>query len=118
VVGLTRDVLVNQVPAAPTNPLASRCASGSVFRLTALYRAWEEPLREEAKSVVIDGEGRLVLGRKLAGKSQRELHVLGLLTDAEDRRDQRRRSRRFLVAITFESIAGNRLRACESADTG
>jgi uncharacterized membrane protein YeiH len=57
---------------------------GFVFRLTALYRAWEEPLPKEVKGVVIPGKGRPMLGRKLAGKSQRELRDLGLLPENGD----------------------------------
>ena len=56
---------------------------GFVFRLTALFRAWEEPLPKEAKGVMIHGD-RPMLGRKLKGKSQRELRDLGLLPEQED----------------------------------
>jgi hypothetical protein len=58
--------------------LAVAFAIGFSFRLTALFRAWEEPLPKEAKGVVIHGDGRPMLSRKLAGKSQRELRDLGL----------------------------------------
>jgi len=54
---------------------------GFVFRLLALYRGWEEPLAKEPKGALIHSDGRPLLGRKLAGKSQRELHDLGLLPD-------------------------------------
>jgi uncharacterized membrane protein YeiH len=57
---------------------------GFAFRLTALYRAWEEPLPAEAKGVVIHGPGRPMLGRKLQGKSRRELRDLGLLDTSEE----------------------------------
>ena len=48
------------------------------FRVAALYRGWEEPLATEPKGAYKHTEGRPLLGRKLAGKSQRELHDLGL----------------------------------------
>jgi uncharacterized membrane protein YeiH len=51
---------------------------GFVFRLLALYRGWEEPLASEPKGVYQHSDGRPLLGRKLAGKSQRELRDLGL----------------------------------------
>ena len=50
---------------------------GYVFRVTALYRGWQEPLPKEPKGVVIH-KHHVLLGRKLAGKSKRELHDLGL----------------------------------------
>jgi uncharacterized membrane protein YeiH len=57
---------------------------GYAFRTLALFRGWEEPLPEEAQGVVIHGEGRPLLGRKLHGKSQRELRDLGLLVEEPD----------------------------------
>jgi uncharacterized membrane protein YeiH len=54
---------------------------GFTFRLGALYRGWEEPLAREPKGVYVHGDGRPLLGRKLAGKSQRELRDLGLLPE-------------------------------------
>jgi len=51
------------------------------FRLLALYRGWEEPLAREPKGVYVHSDGRPLLGRKLAGKSQRELRDLGLLPE-------------------------------------
>ena len=56
---------------------------GYTLRVVALYRAWEEPLAKEPKGVYIHGDGRPMLGRKLKGKSQRELHDLGLTVDPE-----------------------------------
>lgn len=56
---------------------------GWVFRTFALFRGWEEPLAKEPKGVVIHDEGRPLLGRKLKGKSQRELRDLGLLVEPE-----------------------------------
>jgi uncharacterized membrane protein YeiH len=52
-------------------------AVGFCFRLAALYRGWEEPLPPEPKGVVIHKD-HVLLGRKLSGKSQREIHDLGL----------------------------------------
>jgi len=52
---------------------------GYAFRVVALYRAWEEPLAKEPQGVYIHDEGRPALGRKLKGKSQRELNSLGLV---------------------------------------
>jgi hypothetical protein len=54
---------------------------GFAFRVTALYRGWEEPLPIEPGGVVIHAEKRPLLGRKLAGKSQQELRDLGLLVE-------------------------------------
>ncbi len=56
-------------------------AVGFVVRLFALFYGWEEPLAREPKGVYIHSDGRPLLGRKLAGKSQRELHDLGLTVD-------------------------------------
>ena len=54
---------------------------GFAFRLTALFLGWEEPLAREPAGVYIHGDGRPLLGRKLAGKSQRELKELGLVPE-------------------------------------
>lgn len=56
---------------------------GYVLRVTALYRAWEEPLAKEPEGVYLHDHGRPMLGRKLKGKSQRELRDLGLLVEPE-----------------------------------
>ena len=56
-------------------------AVGFTARLLALYRGWEEPLAKEPKGVYQHSDGRPLLGRKLAGKSQRELHDLGLVVE-------------------------------------
>lgn len=55
---------------------------GYVVRMTALYRGWEEPLAKEPAGVYKHDDGRPLLGRKLAGKSERELRDLGLLVEA------------------------------------
>jgi uncharacterized membrane protein YeiH len=51
---------------------------GFGLRLTALYRGWEEPLAKEPKGVYRHSDGRPLLGRKIAQKSEREMHDLGL----------------------------------------
>ena len=43
----------------------------------------EEPLAAEPKSVYTHDDGRPQLGRKLKGRSQRELKMLGLTVDDE-----------------------------------
>ena len=59
-------------------------AIGFTLRLLALYRGWEEPLAREPQGVYQHSDGRPLLGRKIVGKSQRELRDLGLLVDADD----------------------------------
>lgn len=59
-------------------------AIGFVVRLLALYRGWEEPLASEPRGVYLHSDGRPHLGRKLSGKSQRELHELGLSAEEPD----------------------------------
>jgi uncharacterized membrane protein YeiH len=54
---------------------------GFTVRLVALYLGWEEPLAKEPAGVYQHSDGRPLLGRKIAGKSQRELHDLGLLVE-------------------------------------
>ena len=56
-------------------------AVGFSVRVVALYRAWEEPLASEPVGVYRHDDGRPLLGRKLAGKSQRELLDLGLVVE-------------------------------------
>jgi hypothetical protein len=46
---------------------------GYTFRMLALYKSWEEPLAREPKGVYQHDDGRPMLGRKLKGKSAREL---------------------------------------------
>jgi len=53
-------------------------AVGYSLRVTALYRGWEEPLAKEPTGVYMHDDGRPLLGRKIAGKSQRELRAIGL----------------------------------------
>src|SRR5215475_15060476 len=53
-------------------------AVGYTVRVLALYYAWEEPLASEPKGVYLHNDGRPMLGRKLKGKSQREMAMLGL----------------------------------------
>jgi len=54
---------------------------GYTLRVLALYRGWEEPLAAEPAGVYRHDDGRPLLGRKLAGKSQRELQDLGLTVE-------------------------------------
>jgi uncharacterized membrane protein YeiH len=56
-------------------------AAGFTLRVVALYRGWEEPLAKEPAGVYQHSDGRFLLGRKIAGKSQRELRDLGLLVE-------------------------------------
>jgi len=56
-------------------------AVGFSLRIAALYLGWEEPLAQEPVGAYQHSNGRPLLGRKLAGKSQRELHDLGLLPE-------------------------------------
>jgi uncharacterized membrane protein YeiH len=60
-------------------PTGITFAVGFAVRMLALYRGWEEPLAKEPHGVYKHTDGRPLLGRKLAGKSQRELHDLGLV---------------------------------------
>jgi len=62
-------------------PTGIAFAIGFVVRMLALYRGWEEPLAKEPSGVYKHDDGRPLLGRKLAGKSQRELHDLGLVVE-------------------------------------
>jgi uncharacterized membrane protein YeiH len=52
---------------------------GFSVRVLCLWYAWEEPLASEPTGVYQHSDGRPLLGRKIAGKSQRELGDLGLL---------------------------------------
>lgn len=56
-------------------------AIGFTVRVTALYRGWEEPLAKEPAGVYKHDDGRPLLGRKIARKSQRELRDLGLVPE-------------------------------------
>lgn len=56
---------------------------GYTLRVLALYRAWEEPLAKEPEGVYLHDDGRPMLGRKLKGKSVREMKAIGLLVDDE-----------------------------------
>jgi hypothetical protein len=59
-------------------------ATGFTVRVLALYRGWEAPLAKEPAGVYQHSDGRPLLGRKLAGKSRRELHYLGLTVEHPD----------------------------------
>jgi uncharacterized membrane protein YeiH len=56
---------------------------GYGLRVAALWYAWEEPLASEPTGVYKHDDGRPLLGRKLKGKSQRELRDLGLVVEGE-----------------------------------
>jgi uncharacterized membrane protein YeiH len=51
---------------------------GYTVRVLSLYRGWEEPLAKEPAGVYKHSDGRPLLGRKIAGKSKRELRDIGL----------------------------------------
>jgi hypothetical protein len=55
---------------------------GYTIRVLALYYAWKEPLAKEPKGVYRHDDGRPMLGRKLKGKSVREMASLGLTVGA------------------------------------
>ena len=57
---------------------------GYVVRVLCLWYAWEEPLASEPTGVYQHSDGRPLLGRKLKGKSRRELRDLGLLVEDGD----------------------------------
>jgi uncharacterized membrane protein YeiH len=57
-------------------------AIGFSIRVAALYLGWEEPMPTEPAGAYLHSDGRPLLGRKLAGKSQRELADLGLLPES------------------------------------
>ena len=77
-------VLVSSIHAAGLNTWWSAGISfvvGYTLRVLALYRGWEEPLAKEPTGVYKHDDGHPLLGRKLAGKSRRELHDLGLVVE-------------------------------------
>jgi uncharacterized membrane protein YeiH len=57
---------------------------GFSIRILALYRGWEEPLPKEPAGVYQHSDGRPLLGRKLKGKSVREMRDLGLHVEGGD----------------------------------
>jgi uncharacterized membrane protein YeiH len=58
---------------------------GYTLRVLALWYSWEEPLASEPEGVYQHSDGRPLLGRKLQGKSKRELRDLGLTVEDEER---------------------------------
>jgi uncharacterized membrane protein YeiH len=64
--------------------LAVAFVAGYTVRVAALWYAWEEPLAKEPTGVYQHSDGRPMLGRKLQGKSQRELRDLGLVVEDAD----------------------------------
>lgn len=74
-------ILCTQAGVGPWSAALISFAVGFTVRMIALYRGWEEPLASEPKGVYKHSDGRPLLGRKLAGKSQRELRDLGLAVE-------------------------------------
>ncbi|MER5652421.1 TRIC cation channel family protein [Streptomyces sp. NPDC002131] len=75
------------LPRAASAPLAFLV--GFTVRLTALYRGWEEPLAAEPAGVYRHDDGRPLLGRKIAGKSAREMRLLGLTVEPDPHAEAR-----------------------------
>jgi uncharacterized membrane protein YeiH len=63
---------------------AAAFAVGFVFRMTALFRGWEEPMPDQPKGA-IKSKRFVSLERKIAGKSKHELSDLDLTPDAAAR---------------------------------
>jgi uncharacterized membrane protein YeiH len=74
-------IAVNQAGAPEVASALVAFAVGFVFRVTALYRGWEEPLAKVPAGTYLHDDGRPLLGRKLKRKSERELRALGLLAE-------------------------------------
>jgi len=55
-------------------------AVGFSFRLIAMFYGWEEPMPKEPKGIVVHKDN-VLFGRKLSGKSERELDDLGLVVE-------------------------------------
>jgi uncharacterized membrane protein YeiH len=64
--------------------LAVAFVIGFGIRVAALWFAWEEPLAKEPSGVYVHSDGRPLLGRKLSGKSKRELADLGLVAEGSE----------------------------------
>jgi uncharacterized membrane protein YeiH len=79
-------LIVQQGGASIWWPTLLAFAVGFTVRVAALYRGWEEPLASEPAGVYRHGDGRPLLGRKLAGRSERELRDLGLVVESADGR--------------------------------
>jgi uncharacterized membrane protein YeiH len=76
-------ILLNAAGLATWPAVLLSFAVGFIVRLLALYRGWEEPLAKEPAGVYQHSDGRPLLGRKIAGKSKRELRDLGLLVEPD-----------------------------------
>jgi uncharacterized membrane protein YeiH len=74
-------VIVQQAGGSIWWPTGIAFAIGFIVRMAALYQGWEEPLAKEPAGVYKHDDGRPLLGRKIAGKSRRELHDLGLVVE-------------------------------------
>ena len=72
-------VICDAVGLGTWTSVAISFAVGFTVRVIALYRGWEEPLAKEPKGVYQHSDGRPLLGRKLRGKSVREMSDLGLV---------------------------------------
>jgi uncharacterized membrane protein YeiH len=73
-------ILVDWVGLGTWWAMAIAFAVGFPFRLIALFRGWEEPMPKEPRGIVMHRD-TVLLGRKLTGKSQRELADLGLVVE-------------------------------------
>ena len=92
---------------------------GYTLRVLALYRGWEEPLAKEPKGVYVHDDGRPLLGRKLKGKSKREMDYLGLATGTSSRRERVLRSGFRAVMRRNCDARGNRNSPADACrDTG
>ncbi len=56
-------------------------AVGFTLRVAALYLGWQVPLAKEPAGVYLHSDGRPLLGRKIQGKSVREMKDLGLTVE-------------------------------------
>ena len=56
-------------------------AVGFTLRVAALYGGWQVPLAKEPAGVYLHSDGRPLLGRKIQGKSVREMKDLGLTVE-------------------------------------
>ena len=72
-----------QVLVGPACCTAISFLIGYTLRVTALYRGWEEPLAKEPAGVYRHDDGRPLLGRKLKGRSEREMKLIGLAVEDE-----------------------------------
>jgi uncharacterized membrane protein YeiH len=81
-------IIATQLGASAWPAAGIAFAIGYIFRVTALWQGWEEPMAKEPAGVHIHTAGGPTLGRKLSGKSQRELRNLGLVVEPDPRADE------------------------------